>query len=187
VAGALLAGPVLAREPLAETFRPVALAGAAYGVALLVVAGLIVARRIAAAVALNTVGLLAVVLVAARNVPPAMALAFTDADVPGLVARHGLAGQAIVASPVSARGVPWASGSPVVVLAGTKRPFWSDHPVEVIASDAEIASFFAARDTVLCVIRPADVARLSRLLGPSRTLEVLSSVHRRTVVLSRRR
>ena len=92
-----------------------------------------------------------------------------------------------MASKVSARGAHYSSGSPVVVLDSTKRPFWSDHPIDVIASDAEVTSFFAARDTVLCVIRPADVERLNRLFGPTRTQEVLTSVHRRAVVLSRRR
>lgn len=187
LAGAFLAGPFVAREPLVETFRPVVFALGAWGVALFVVAGLFLARRIAAAVVLNTVGLLVVVLLAARNVPPAMAGAFTDADLPALVARHRLAGETVVASPVSARGVRWASGNPVVVMAGTKRPFWSDHPLEVIATDAEITAFFATRDTVLCVIRPEDVARLDRLLGPTRAQEVLSSAYRRTVVLSRKR
>ena len=177
----------MARGSIAEAFRPVVLAGGVYGVALFVIAGLLLAGRVAPAVVLNTVGLLSMVLLATLNIPPAMAQAFTDADIPVLVARHGLAGETIVASKVSARGVHYASGNPVVVMADTKRPFWSDHPIDVIASDGEITSFFAARETVLCVIRPADVERLNRLLGATRTQEVLSSAHRRTVVLSRRR
>ncbi|MBK8597990.1 MAG: glycosyltransferase family 39 protein [Holophagales bacterium] len=185
--GAFLAGPFVAGEPLVETLRPVVLAAGAWGAALFLVAGLLWKRRIAAAVLLNTACLLAVILLAALNVPPAMRLAFTDADLPALVARYGLAGETIVAGKVSARGVHFFSGNPVVVMAGTKRPFWSDHPIDVIASDEEITAFFAARDTVLCVLGPADVPRLNRLFGATRRQEVLSSVHRRTVVLSRRR
>ena len=187
LAGSLLAWPFVARESVVETFRPVVLAGGVYGVALFVIAGLLLARRVAEAVVLNTVGLLSMVLLATLNVPPAMALAFTDADVPLLVARYGLAGETIVASKISARGVHYSSGNPVVVMDSTKRPYWSDHPIEVIASDAEVLAFFGSRDAVLCVIRPADVDRLNRLLGPTRRQDVLSSVHRRTVVLSRRR
>ncbi len=187
LAAALLAWPFVARESVLESFRPVVLAGGVYGVALFVVAGLLLARRVAEAVVLNTVGLLSMVLLATLNVPPAMALAFTDADLPALVARFGLAGETIVASRISARGVHYSSGNPVVVMDSTKRPYWSDHPIEVIASDAEVLAFFASRDAVLCVIRPVDVERLNRLFGPTRTQELLSSVHRRTVVLSRRR
>jgi 4-amino-4-deoxy-L-arabinose transferase-like glycosyltransferase len=187
LAGALLAWPFVARESVVETFRPVVLAGGVYGIALFAIAGLLLARRVAEAVVLNTVGLLALLLLATLNVPPAMALAFTDADIPVVVARHGLAGETIVASKISARGVHYSSGNPVVVMDTSKRPYWSDHPIEVIASDAEITAFFAARDTVLCVIQPTDVERLDRLFGAARTQEVLSSVHRRAVVLSRRR
>ena len=184
---ALLAGPFVALGAIAEAFRPVVLAGDVYGVALFGIAGLLLAGRVAAAVVLNTIGLLSMVLLATLNIPPAVAQAFTDVDVPVLVARHGLTGETIVASKASARGVHYSSGNPVVVMDGTKRPFWSDHPIDVIASDAEIASFFATRETVLCVIRPTDVDRLNRLFGPTRTQDVLTSVHRRAVVLSRRR
>lgn len=187
LAGAFLAWPFVATESVVENFRPVVLAGGVYGVALFVIAGLLLARRVAEAVVLNTCGLLSVLLLATLNVPPAMARAFTDADVPLLVARYGLTGETIVASKISARGVHYGSGNPVVVMGRTKRPYWSEHPIEVIASDAEVTSFFASRDTVLCVIQAADVERLNRLFGPTRTQEVLSSAHRRIVVLSRRR
>lgn len=185
--GTFLAARFVSGEPLVETLRPALLAAGAWGAALFVVAGLLWTGRIAGAVLLNTACLLAVVLLAARNVPPAMSLAFTDADLPALVARHGLAGETIVAGKLSARGVLYATGNPVVVMAGTKRPFWSDHPIDVIASDEEIATFFAPRDKVLCVVRPGDVERLDRLFGATRRQEVLSSVLRRVVVLSRRR
>jgi 4-amino-4-deoxy-L-arabinose transferase-like glycosyltransferase len=187
LAGAFLAGPTVATEPVVATFRPVLVACGAWGVALIVVAALFQARRIAAAVAVNAVCMLGVVLVAARNIPPAMTQAFTGADLQAMVASRGLAGAPVVASPVSARGVLHYTGNPVVVVARSKHPFWSDHPLDVIASDAEIATYFAGRGTVLCVVPPADLERLSRLLGPTRTQEVLSLVYRRAVVLSRRR
>jgi hypothetical protein len=116
-----------------------------------------------------------------------MTQAFTGADLPAIVASRGLAGTPVVASRVSARGVLHYSGNAVVVMDRSKHPFWSDHPLEVIADDAEVTSFFAGQGTVLCVIPPADLERLNRLLGPARTQEVLSLAYRRAVVLSRRR
>jgi 4-amino-4-deoxy-L-arabinose transferase-like glycosyltransferase len=183
----LLAAPFLASGDIAEAFRPVLVASGVYGVALFAVAGLLLAGRLSGAIILNAGCLLSVVLVATFNLPPVVGRAFTDDEIPALVARLGLAGQTIVASAVSARGVYYHSGNPVTVMDRTKHPFWSELPIAVLASDADVTAFFAARDTVLCVMTPGDLDRLNRLFGASRRQEVLSSAYRRDVVLSRRR
>jgi 4-amino-4-deoxy-L-arabinose transferase-like glycosyltransferase len=183
----LLAVPLVAKGPLAAELRPILFAVAGLGVAQLVVAVLLLARRFAPALALTAGSFLAAVLVGSLTLPASAAAGFTDAGFPRIVAEQGLAGQTIVTSKFYVRGVLFYAGNPVVVMDTRSNPFWSPHPVPLLTKDDELRAFFDAKENVLCVIRPADVERLDRLFAGTRTQNVVSSAFDRVVVLSTRK
>jgi 4-amino-4-deoxy-L-arabinose transferase-like glycosyltransferase len=184
---ALLAVPLLVKGPLAAQLRPTLVAVAVFGVVQLIVGASLLTRRVGAAVTLNAVGFLATVLVACLAVPASAAAGYTDAGVPAIVAREGLAGQTILTSKFYVRGVWYATGSPVVVMDRHANPFWSPHPVEVLQRDDQVRAFFDAKAKVLCVIRPDDLKRLNQLFSGVRTNTVVGGAFDRLVVLSLRR
>jgi 4-amino-4-deoxy-L-arabinose transferase-like glycosyltransferase len=179
-----LAIPFLVKGPLGAQLRPILVAAAAFGAVQLAVGGLLLARRVAPAVALNAVGFLAVVLVGCLALPASAAAGYTDAGVPAIVAEQGLAGQAILTSKFYVRGVWYATGSPVVVMDRHANPFWSPHPVEVLQRDDQVRAFFHAKEKVLCVIRRDDLKRLNALFAGTRTNTVVGGAFDRLVVLS---
>ena len=180
----LVAVPFLVKGPLASELRPVLLVVAAFGVVQIACGALLLLRRLAPVIVLNATGFLGVILATILSLPASAVAGFTDADTAKIVAQNGIAGQTVVASKLYARGVHFHSGSPIAVMDNRANPFWSPHPVEVLWQDDQLRAFFAARDNVLCVVRPGDVERLNRLFGGSRTQKVLSDKFDRMVVLS---
>jgi 4-amino-4-deoxy-L-arabinose transferase-like glycosyltransferase len=181
---ALLAAPVIAKGPLAAEMRPVLLAVAAFGVVQIACGALLLLRRVAPAIVLNTAGFLGVVLALMLSLPASAVSGFTDTDTTAIVAENGLAGQTVVASKLYARGVHFHCGNPIAIMDSRPNPFWSPHPVEVLWQDDQIRAFFDARNKVLCVIRPGDVQRLERLFAGVRTQRIISDAFERMVVLS---
>jgi len=145
---------------------------------------LLLMRRLAPAIVLNTTGFLGVVIATILSLPASAVAGFTDADTARIAAENGLAGQTVVASKLYARGVHFHSGNPVAVMDARPNPFWSPHPVEVLWRDDQLRAFFGARGKVLCVVRPGDVKRLDALFAGVRTQRVLSADFERMVVLS---
>ncbi len=183
----LLLVPFLVKGPLAGQLRPILVAVGVLGAAEIVVAVLLLARRVAPAVALNAAAFLLAVLVGCLTVPANATAGFTDAGVPAIVAEEGLTAQPILTSKFYVRGVHYATGAPVVVMDRRANPFWSPHPVELLQQDDQVRAFFGDKDKVLCVIRPDDLTRLDQLFAGTRTNRVLSRAFDRLVVLSLRR
>jgi 4-amino-4-deoxy-L-arabinose transferase-like glycosyltransferase len=184
---ALLAVPAVVKGPLAGELWPILVAVAAFGAVQVVVGVLLLVRRMGLAVALNAGGFLALILVGCVTVPAGAAVGFSDAGVPAIIAREGLAGQTILTSKFYVRGVHYATGAPVVVMDRRANPFWSPHPVEVLQTDEQVRAFFDAKPKVLCVIRPDDLKRLDQIFAGTRTNRRLAGGFDRLVVLSSRR
>ena len=180
----LAAVPFLVRGPLAAEIRPTLLVVAAFGVVHVACGALLLMRRLAPVVVLNTAGFLGVVIATILTLPASAVAGFTDADTAAVVAANGLQGQTVVASKLYARGVNFHSGNPVAVMDSRANPFWSPHPVEVLWQDDQLRAFFGPREKVLCVVRPGDVRRLNALFAGTRTQKVLSDKFERMVVLS---
>jgi len=183
----LLLVPWLAHGTLAAELWPTLLAIGVLGAADVAVGILVLARSFGAAIALNAAAFLAAVLVGCLAMPPSAVAGFSDAGVPAIVADEGLAGQTILTSKYYVRGVRYATGAPVAVMAKGANPFWSPHPVEVLLRDDQLRAFFDGKEKVLCVVRQDDLEHLDRLFTGTRTTRVLSRAFDRLVVLSLRR
>ncbi|MDD5546297.1 MAG: glycosyltransferase family 39 protein [Candidatus Omnitrophica bacterium] len=141
--------------------------------------------RIKQAVFLNIAALAAFLLAGVSSVPAKLETAFSDHGLPEIVRKHGYEGKPIVCSKMYVRGVYFYTGNPVLVLnMGGKKPFWSDHPLDVLSTEAEAVTFFRDKDKVLCVLTEEGLEKINGFFGSGRRNAVISSNLDRVVVLS---
>jgi 4-amino-4-deoxy-L-arabinose transferase-like glycosyltransferase len=156
-------------------------------VAAIVAAVFVWRHRIRAAIKTSVLGMIAFAIVAPLVVFPKLETALTESDLPSILATHNYSNRAILCSGLYVRGVRFYSGNPVVIMAGSKNPFWSAHPLTVLSEDQKLRDFVAARDTLLCVFTERDLDRLNNLTLADRDNIVLSRNIDRFVVLSAKR
>lgn len=163
---------------------PVLLSFGALSLASLVAGVLMMRHRVKAAAVTSGVGMLAFVLITPLVLFPKLETALTDSDLETIIPKYNYQGKTILCNSLTVRGVHFYADNPVVVMAATKSPFWSKHPVEIISTDDEIHAFLSTRDTVLCVITSSGLALLNRLTSEIRDNNVLSHNIERVVILS---
>ncbi len=183
-AAGLIASPLIAKEypalakPLFLSLFLLFLFMAAGGVSLM-------KGRVRQAVFLNIAALAAFLLGGLSSVPAKLETAFSDHDLPGIIREYGYEGKPIVCSKMYVRGVYFYTGNPVLVLnMGGKKPFWSDHPLDVLSTETEAVTFFSDKDKVLCVLTDEGREKINGFFGSARKNIVLSSNLDRVVVLS---
>ena len=141
--------------------------------------------KIKQAMFLNIAALAAFLLAGVSSVPAKLETAFSDHSLPEIVRRYGYEGKPILCGKIYVRGVYFYTGNPVIVMnMGGKNPFWSSHPLDVISTEGEMASFFNSRDKVLCVLTDEGLEKVNELFGKSRKNTVISDNLDRVVVLS---
>jgi 4-amino-4-deoxy-L-arabinose transferase-like glycosyltransferase len=133
---------------------------------------------------LNIAALSAFLLAGVSSVPAKLETAFCDQALPGVVRQYGYEGKTILCSKIFVRGVSFYTGNPVLVLNfGSKFPFWSRHPVDVICSDEEILAFFRGKDNVLCVLTSEGFVKVKELVGGMTDVKVISQNLDRVVAI----
>lgn len=137
------------------------------------------------AIFLNIAGMAAFLLAGVSTVPNRLETAFSNHGLPGIVRQYDYQGEPILCSKIYVRGVYFYTGNPVTVLnMGGKNPFWSKHPLDVISTEVEMASFFNSKEKVLCVLTDEGLEKVNELFGKSRKNTVISDNLDRAVVLS---
>ena len=137
------------------------------------------------AIFINIAGMAAFLLAGVSTVPNRLETAFSDQGLPEIVRQYDYSGKTILCSKIYVRGVYFYTGNPVTVMnMGGKNPFWSRHPLDVISTEEEMASFFNNKEKVLCVLTDEGLEKVNELFGKSRKNTVISDNLDRAVVLS---
>ena len=183
-AAGLIASPFIAKEcpalakPLFLSLLLLFLFMAAGGISL-------IKGKIKQAVFLNIAALAAFLLGGVSSVPAKLETAFSDYDLPGIVREYGYEGKPILCEKMYVRGVYFYTGNPVLVMnMGGKNPFWSNHPLDVLSTEAEVTVFFRDKDKVLCVLTDEGREKINGFFGSTRKNTVISSNLDRVIVLS---
>ncbi len=144
----------------------------------------VVRQRFRAALIASVIGMIGFAVIAPMTVFPKLETALTESNLPTLVAENHYTNQPILCNSLFVRGVYFYSGNPVIVMAGSKNPFWSRHPMTVLSEDQELRDFIDSRDSLMCVFTSRDLKRFSKLTSPRRENRILSRNMDRLVVLS---
>jgi 4-amino-4-deoxy-L-arabinose transferase-like glycosyltransferase len=141
--------------------------------------------KIKQAVFLNIAALAAFLLAGVSSVPAKLETAFSDHDLSGIVREYGYEGKPILCEKMYVRGAYFYTGNPVLVMnMGGKSPFWSNHPLDVLSTEAEVKAFFSDKDKVLCVLTDEGRGKINGFFGNARKNTIISSNLDRVVVLS---
>lgn len=141
--------------------------------------------RFKQAIFLNIAGMAAFLLAGVFTVPNKLETAFSDQGLSQIVRQYDYQGKTILCAKIYVRGVYFYTGNPVTVLnLGSKNPFWSKHPLDVISTEEEMTSFFNSEEKVLCVLTDKGMEKVNELFGKSRKNTVISNNLKRVVVLS---
>ncbi|MCX6831268.1 MAG: glycosyltransferase family 39 protein [candidate division Zixibacteria bacterium] len=147
----------------------------------------VVRQRFHAALTASLIGMIGFAVIAPMTVFPKLETALTESNLQTLVAENHYTNQPILCNSLYVRGVYFYSGNPVIVMAGSKNPFWSKHPVTVLSEDQELRGFIDSRDSLMCVFTNRDLERFDRLTSSERENTILSRNIDRLVVLSIKR
>lgn len=153
-----------------------------------IIAGIwLIRRQLKAAMLTSGIGIVWLLFFAPLTVFPKLETGLTEKDLPATVSHYQYQDQPILCSKLYVRGVYFYTGNPVQVVAGSKNPFWSAHPVPVLCSDEQIRAFFDNRDTLLCILSRSDWQRIEKLLIDKRDYQILSQNIDRMVIISTRK
>jgi 4-amino-4-deoxy-L-arabinose transferase-like glycosyltransferase len=147
----------------------------------------VIRRRFHTALTASVIGMIGFAVIAPMTVFPKLETALTESNLRTLIVEYHYTNQPILCNSLYVRGVRFYSDNPVIVLAGSKNPFWSKHPVTVLSEDQELRDFIDSRDSLLCVFTKRDLERFDKLTSPGREDVILSRNIDRLVVWSVKR
>jgi 4-amino-4-deoxy-L-arabinose transferase-like glycosyltransferase len=179
--------PTFLNKQFPELVIPGLMSFGAIALASLAASYLIFRRRIRTALTASVIGMVGFSVITPFALFPKLETGLTDSDLPTYVEQYHLEHQPVLTTALHCRGVYFYTGNPVVVMAGSKKPFWSMHPVTILSEDQELRDFVSARDTLLCVFSKGDFDRLDRLTSSDRENKQLSRNIDRVVMLSTKR
>jgi 4-amino-4-deoxy-L-arabinose transferase-like glycosyltransferase len=100
-------------------------------------------------------------------------------------AERAAADQPILADRLFARGVHYFTEHDVLVVAKTRQPFWSAHPLAVLVGDDEVEAYVAARAEVVGVVGRPRYERLLATFSDRLEIEVLAETDSRVAFVTR--
>jgi 4-amino-4-deoxy-L-arabinose transferase-like glycosyltransferase len=183
----LAVAPLFLNKDYPDFVMPGLLSFGVIAIGLFVAALFVVRQRFRAALTASVIGMIGFAVIAPLTVFPKLETALTESNLQTLVAENHYENQPILCNSLFVRGVHFYSGNPVIVMAGSKNPFWSKHPVKVLSEDQELRGFIDSRDSLLCVFTRRDLERFDKLTSPGRENTVLSRNIDRLVILSIKR
>jgi 4-amino-4-deoxy-L-arabinose transferase-like glycosyltransferase len=183
----LSVAPLFLNKDYPDLVVPGLLSFGVIAIGLFVAAMFVVRQRFRAALTASVIGMIGFAVIAPLTVFPKLETALTESNLQTLVVENHYANQPILCNSLYVRGVHFYSGNPVIVMAGSKNPFWSKHPVTVLSEDQELRDFIDSRDSLLCVFTKRDLERFDKLTFPGRENRILSRNFDRLVLLSIKR
>ncbi len=183
----LSVAPLFLNKDYPDLVVPGLLSFGVIAIGLFVAAMFVVRQRFRAALTASVIGMIGFAVIAPLTVFPKLETALTESNLQTLVVENHYANQPILCNSLYVRGVHFYSGNPVIVMAGSKNPFWSKHPVTVLSEDQELRDFIDSRDSLLCVFTKRDLERFDKLTFPGRENRILSRNIDRLVLLSIKR
>jgi 4-amino-4-deoxy-L-arabinose transferase-like glycosyltransferase len=179
--------PLFLHKDFPEFVMPGLMSFGVIAIGLFVAAVFAVRRYFHAALTASVIGMIGFAIIAPLTVFPKLETALTESNLRVLVVENHYVNQPILCNSLYVRGVHFYSDNPVIVMAGSKNPFWSKHPVTVLFENQELRDFIDSRDSLLCVFTKRDLERLNKLTSPGRENRILSRNIDRMVVLSVKR
>lgn len=85
----------------------------------------------------------------------------------GEIARIAPASEAVLASPILARGITYYTRRPVTVLSRRPEPFFTPHPLPVVVGPEGLVRFLAGAGSAVCGTTARDWGRYARSVPPS--------------------
>lgn len=183
--GALVVAIVLIPKYVSELASGAMVSCGLLAASAVVAAGLALSGRISRAVVVSGAGVLVFVVLSTQLVARHLEAGLTQAELPAIVSRTGYQGRPILCSSLYARGIFFYTGNPVVVISENPNPFWSEHPVPILSTKAQITQYLSGRDSLMCVVSPRDMRRLSELASPMGEIDTLVRAMNKTVVMYR--
>lgn len=187
--GLLGIGLIVAPIFLVSNFPEYLWPGVCWGVRLLGVAFFIAAfflwrGDVYKALMTKTIGMMLLLLAAGIGTPLSLDRMVSDRYIKDIIDQYGFQADTIVTNKMFARGVHFHAGNPVVVMDEKKQPFWSPHPIEILATGDDIHRFFDSKERVLCVVKKAYAEGLDQVFIHQRRNTVLFKDGAKIVILS---
>jgi 4-amino-4-deoxy-L-arabinose transferase-like glycosyltransferase len=192
VSGALLAilaiglsaGASIVATKYPEFAAPALLAFGSLAGILVVSAVLMFMNRVMPSVVVSAAGIAVFSLLAGGFVFGHLEAGLTQTNLIPLISKHGYEGKTVLCSKLYVRGIFFYTENPVVVMSANQQPFWSNHPVPIMSSDAQVTDFMQSHDTLLCVLSGGDLGRFTRLYPSDGKIDTLASDMGKTVIMS---
>lgn len=156
----------------------------AFAVSFLIGAVFLWKEKLAAAVVSKAMGIVVLFILGGLAIPDPIEREVTDLHIRKIVEEQNYQGLPIVTGKLFARGVHFYTGNPVVVYDEREQPFWSKHPILVVAKDAGIKEYMMDKDRVLLVLKRSFIHDLNRVFRNTRRNTIIEDNGTKIVVIS---
>ncbi len=137
------------------------------------------------AVIINVVSVSMVIILTFNYILPRLEGSFSDKMLLSRMPKNEEVKKEILSSKMFVRGVHYYTSRPVVVISGSKQPFYTAHPLDILSTDSEVEKFFLSKKDIICVVDGSDLERINRLTRGKRENAVVYKNGERVVISSK--